>query len=78
MGKDTNVISINKEEWIPAIQKEISHWIEFSESVFCESPSDKQNALDNANSLKQFLEMVESNTLTQQQFEKYLYAYFLL
>lgn len=78
MGKNTNVISINTEAWIPEIKKEISLWIEFSESVFCENHSDKQNALDHANSLKQFLEMVETNTLTQQQFEKYFYTYFLL
>lgn len=78
MEKNMKVININKEEWIPAIKKEISEWIRFSESIFCENLSDKQNALNNANDLKKFLELVESNTLTQQQFEKYLYTYFLL
>ena len=70
------IVEINKEEWIPAIKKEIASWEDFSESIFCENAEDKQNALNNANELRKFLALVESNTLTKQQFEHYSVSYF--
>lgn len=70
------IISINKEEWIPGIKKEIDSWMRFSESIFCEAEEDKQNALNHADELRHFLSLVETNTLTKQQFEKYLFSYF--
>lgn len=65
------IISINKEVWIPGIKKAIAEWEDFSESIFCERTEDKQSALDTANELRTFLYLVESNTLTRQQFERY-------
>ena len=74
--KPTDVIQINKAEWIPVIKKEIAEWERFSETIFCEKAEDKQNALNNANELRKFLELVETNTLTKQQFEHYSVTYF--
>lgn len=77
--KPTNtneIISINKEVWIPGIKEEIASWEKFSESVFCKEAEDKQSALNIANELRKFLELVESNTLTRKQFEYYLWTYF--
>ena len=77
--KPTNtneIISINKEVWIPGIKEEIAGWERFSESIFCAKEEDKQNALNIANELRKFLELVETNTLTRKQFEYYLWTYF--
>lgn len=73
---DEILTTINKEEWIPGIKEEIASWEEFSKSIFCENAEDKQNALNNANELRNFLSLVESNTCTKQQFEHYLFTYF--
>ena len=70
------IIDINKKEWIPGIKEEIASWEDFSKSIFCEDPADKQNALSNANELRKFLALGETNTLTKQQFEHYLVRYF--
>ena len=74
--KPNEIFEINKEVWIPGIKKEIAEWERFSESIFCEKEEDKQNALNHANELRKFLELVETNTLTKQQFEHYLFSYF--
>lgn len=70
------IIDINKKQWIPGIKKEIDSWIDFSKSIFCEAEEDKQNALHHADELRKFLELVETNTLTKQQFEYYSVSYF--
>ena len=70
------IIEINKKEWIPGIQKKIVEWEDFSRSIFCEDPADKQSALENADELRKFLELVETDTLTKNQFEDYLFRYF--
>lgn len=77
--KPTNTneyINLNKEIWIPDIKKEIAGWEDFSESIFCEALEDKQNALHHADELRKFLALVESNTLTRQQYERYRFTYF--
>lgn len=73
MAKNSEIISINKEVWIPDIKQKIAEWEDFSKSIFCESAEDKQSALDTADDLRKILAMVESDTLTRQQFEKLVY-----
>lgn len=74
--KNNEIVHLNKEIWIPGIEKEIAGWEEFSESIFCQDPADKQNALDHANELRKFLAMVEADTLTRKQYEFYRFTYF--
>ena len=70
------IIDINKKQWIPGIKKEIEQWEKFSKSVFCEAEEDKQNALHHADELRNFLKLVETDTLTKRQFEDYSVSYF--
>lgn len=76
MFNNNDICNLNKAVWIPDIEKLIASWEEFSESIFCEDPASKQNAKDNANGLRKFLELVESDTLTVQQFRYYRDKYF--
>lgn len=76
MNKNTEHVTLNKEMWIPEIKKEIIGWEDFSESIFCEKPEDKQNALNHANELRKFLALVESDRLTKKQYEYYRFTYF--
>lgn len=69
-------VEINKEVWIPDIKKNIANWEEFSQSVFCENPADKQDALNRANDLRKFLALVETGTLTSEAFTYYSCKYF--
>ena len=75
MFKNNDICHLNKAVWIPDIKKAIASWEEFSESIFCEKVADKQNALNNANELRKFLALVESDTLTVQQFRYYRDTY---
>lgn len=75
MFKNNDIINLNKAVWIPDIKKAITSWEEFSESIFCEKAEDKQNALNHANELRKFLALVESDTLTVQQFRYYRDTY---
>ena len=76
MFKNNDIFNLNKAVWIPDIKKEITGREDFSESIFCENPASKQNALNNANELRKFLALVESDTLTVQQFRYYRDKYF--
>ena len=76
MSNNIERFNLNKAVWVPDIKKEIASWEDFSESIFCEKAEDKQNALDNANELRKFLELVESDALTRQQFRYYRDKYF--
>lgn len=69
-------VHLNKAVWIPDIKKEIAGWEKFSESIFCEKEEDKQNALYHADELRKFLELVESDTLTKEQYTNYRFTYF--
>lgn len=71
MFKNNDIVNLNKAAWIPDIKKAIASWEEFSESIFCEDPADKQRAKDTANELRKFLGLIESDTLTVQQFRYY-------
>ena len=71
MFNNNDIFNLNKAVWIPDIKKLITSWEEFSESIFCEDPANKQNALNNASELRKFLALVESDTLTVQQFRYY-------
>lgn len=72
MYKKTDICHLNKEVWIPNIKKAIASWKDFSNSIFCEKEEDKQSALDTANELSHLLSLVESDSLTYQQFETIL------
>ena len=74
--KANEIFEINKAVWIPGIKKEIAEWEKFSESIFCEDPADKQSALDNADDLRKFLALFESDSLTKEQYEHYRFTYF--
>ena len=64
------ITGINKAAWIPAIKKAIENWKEFSESVFCDDPEYKQDALDHVATLEQCLAALESDTLTEKQWDE--------
>ena len=70
MYKKTDICHLNKEVWIPHIKEAIVSWQDFSNSIFCEKEEDKQSALDTANDLQNLLSLVESDSLTNQQFER--------
>ena len=70
------IININKQVWIPCIEKAIYEWIDFSKSIFCEKAEDRLSALERVNELMNFLYLVKSNTLTRRQFEEYYYGFF--
>ena len=76
--KNNEIIEINKDVWVPDIKKAIAEWEEFSQSIFCEDPADKQSALEHANDLRKFLSLVEGDTLTDEQFEHYFWRYFAM
>ena len=72
--KNLELVTINKEVWIPEIKNRIESWEEFSESVFCEKADDKRRAKDTANRFRAILTAVENDTLTREQFETLVYC----
>ena len=67
------ICHLNKEVWIPAIEKAIQEWIDFANSTFCEKYEDKVSALETAIELLDLLALVKSDSLTDQQFETLMF-----